>query len=251
MNIHKKNIPKINELLENKWLFERDGYLFPYEDWKDAGMEKFQTIKNMKSSENGVIVIGMPKAGNHFMMSVLDAMGCDRAEEIGQEASGGVSAKPFECQRSLEAYRRMETKMEQSNKPIILPHCHLYADFSPDNFKGKIVFISRDQRAIIASAYPFLRQLPYFNQYFETWGFENLDEFARHDAEGKMYWGEVSEYDKSWREYVKRNPNVDIMFFKFEDFIKNKAWVRRIENVTPGWLAVDTSTVEVRPIIIL
>ena len=42
-------------------------------------------------SENGVIVIGMPKAGNHFMMSVLDAMGCDRAEEIGQEASGGVS----------------------------------------------------------------------------------------------------------------------------------------------------------------
>ena len=25
------------------------------------------------------------------MMSVLDAMGCDRAEEIGQEPSGGVS----------------------------------------------------------------------------------------------------------------------------------------------------------------
>ena len=46
------------------------------------------------------------------------------------------------------------------------------------------MFISRDQRAIIASAYPFLRQLPYFNQYFETWGFKNLDEFARHDAEG-------------------------------------------------------------------
>ena len=43
-----------------------------------------------------------------------------------------------------------------------------------------------------------------------------------------MYWGEVSEYDKSWREYAERNPNVDIMFFKFEDFIKNKAWVRRI-----------------------
>ena len=46
--------------------------------------------------------------------------------------------------------------------------------------------------------------------------------------QGKMYWGEVSEYDKSWRDYAKRNPNVDIMFFKFEDFIKNKAWVHRI-----------------------
>ena len=40
-----------------------------------------------------------------------------------------------------------------------------------------------------------------------------------------MYWGEVSEYDKSWREYAERNPNVDIMFFKFEDFLKNKGWV--------------------------
>ena len=48
--------------------------------------------KNWDSkSENGVIVIGMPKAGNHFMMSVLDAMGCDRAEEIGQEESGGIA----------------------------------------------------------------------------------------------------------------------------------------------------------------
>ena len=46
--------------------------------------------------------------------------------------------------------------------------------------------------------------------------------------QGKMYWGEVSEYDKSWREYAERNPNVDIMFFKFEDFLKNKAWVDHI-----------------------
>ena len=43
-----------------------------------------------------------------------------------------------------------------------------------------------------------------------------------------MYWGEVSEYDKSWREYAERNPNVDIMFFKFEDFIKNKGWVNHV-----------------------
>ena len=37
----------------------------------------------------------MPKAGNHFMMSVLDAMGCDRAEEIGQEESGGIAGQDF------------------------------------------------------------------------------------------------------------------------------------------------------------
>ena len=72
------------------------------------------------------------------------------------------------------------------------------------------------------SVNPFLRQLPYFNPYFETWNFQNLDEFARHDAEGKMYWGEVNEYDQSWRDYAQRNPNVDIKFFKFEEFLKNK-----------------------------
>ena len=48
-------------------------------------------VRGSLLSENGVIVIGMPKAGNHFMMSVLDAMGCDRAEELGQEPSGGIS----------------------------------------------------------------------------------------------------------------------------------------------------------------
>ena len=72
-------------------------------------------------------------------------------------------------------------------KPVILPHSHLYAKFFPDDFKGKIVFISRDQRAIIASAYPFLQQIPYYNEFFETWGFKNLDDFARHDVEGKNH----------------------------------------------------------------
>ena len=42
----------------------------------------------------------MPKAGNHFMMSVLDAMGCDRAEEIGQEPFGGVSGTGFSNRRT-------------------------------------------------------------------------------------------------------------------------------------------------------
>ena len=34
----------------------------------------------------------MPKAGNHFIMSVLDAMGCDRAEDIFNFGEGGESA---------------------------------------------------------------------------------------------------------------------------------------------------------------
>ena len=39
---------------------------------------------------------------------------------------------------------------------------------------------------------------------------------------GKMFWGEVNEYDQSWRDYAERNPNVEIIFMKFEDFMKDK-----------------------------
>ena len=37
-------------------------------------MEK---ITSMESTENGVIVIAYPKSGNHFMMSILDALGTE------------------------------------------------------------------------------------------------------------------------------------------------------------------------------
>ena len=57
-----------------------------------------------------------------------------------------ISAKPFEKQTTLEAFKSMERKMKLATKPIILPHCHLYATFFPDDFKGKIVHITRDQR---------------------------------------------------------------------------------------------------------
>ena len=37
-----------------------------------------------------------------------------------------------------------------------------------------------------------------------------------------MFWGEVDEFDQSWRDYAERNQNVEIIFMKFEDFIKDK-----------------------------
>ena len=51
----------------------------------------------------------------------------------------------FEKQTTLQSFKSMERKMESATKPIILPHCHLYARFFPDDFKGKIVHITRDQ----------------------------------------------------------------------------------------------------------
>ena len=37
------------KLLEQGWLFERDGYLFDFPTWKETGMKKFDVMKNMKS----------------------------------------------------------------------------------------------------------------------------------------------------------------------------------------------------------
>ena len=89
--------------------------------------------------------------------------GIERAEELGEEP--GIEPVPFESQHSIEAYERMETKMEATQNLLTLPHGHLYPKFFPKNFKGKIIFIQRDPRAVAASAYPFLQKVPNF---FET-----------------------------------------------------------------------------------
>ena len=37
-----------------------------------------------------------------------------------------------------------------------------------------------------------------------------------------MFWGEVNEFDQSWKDYAERNPNVQIIFMKFEDILNDK-----------------------------
>ena len=42
------------------------------------------------------------------------------------------------------------------------------------------------KRAIIASAYPFLKQFPNYADFFETWDFKSLNDFALHDVQGTV-----------------------------------------------------------------
>jgi len=81
----------------------------------------------------------------------------ERAEELGEDK--GIEAVPFESQHSIEAYERMENKMATAQNLLTLPHSHLYPNFFPKDFKGKIIFIKRDPRAVAASAYPFLQKV--------------------------------------------------------------------------------------------
>ena len=55
----------------------------------------------------------------------------------------------------------MESKMAAAKNFITLPHGHLYPKFFPKDFKGKIIFIQRDPRAVAASAYPFLQKVKF------------------------------------------------------------------------------------------
>ena len=146
------------QLVKDNVLFEHAGRYFSSDNFKETGLSKFDTIRNMTSSEHGVIVMGVAKSGSHLALSILDALGVDRAEELG--VPGGVTPFPFEYQRTHEVYHRMEKMMAEAKRPIMLPHCHLTPELFINNFKGKIVYISRDVRAVAASAYPFLNKLP-------------------------------------------------------------------------------------------
>ena len=58
------------QLVDEGKMIVHGGHYFPNSP-KNPGTGKFSTLRNMKSSENGVIVMGAAKAGNHLVMSIL------------------------------------------------------------------------------------------------------------------------------------------------------------------------------------
>ena len=67
----------------------------------------------------------MPKAGNHFIMSVLDAIGCDRAEDIfnfGEGGDGVISGMIFRTldSRSMWAVRKVD--VQKQVQPSVKSH---------------------------------------------------------------------------------------------------------------------------------
>ena len=118
------------QLVDEGKMVVHGGHYFPNSP-KNPGTGKFSTLRNMKSSENGVIVMGAAKAGNHLVMSILvrgfiklvflvffvnfrnflkrflrprifDALGIERAEELGVE--NGITPFPFEFQDRFLIY---------------------------------------------------------------------------------------------------------------------------------------------------
>ena len=103
MDLAKKKIPQVDKLIENGFFIEHEGYLFPKYEIKGTGMEKFRSVfkfvenliwvrskqtwfqvivktgiskmRNLKTTDKGVMVLGLAKSGSHLILSILDALG--------------------------------------------------------------------------------------------------------------------------------------------------------------------------------
>ena len=67
------------KLLADNLIREYKGVLQGLE-WDLAGgtvSDRMEKIRSMDSTENAVVVIAYPKSGNHFAMSILDALGTE------------------------------------------------------------------------------------------------------------------------------------------------------------------------------
>merc|ERR1719454_1287514 len=163
------------------------------------------------------------------MMSILDALGIDRAEEIGVE--DGISPFPFEFQTTHEIYHKMEKKMAEAKRPIRLPHCHLTPKHFIKDFQGKIVYIYRDVRAVAASAYPFLQKLPMMSPVMEPYNFLNIDEFAQTIVKDQFWWPDSGVDDAKWQRAAEAGEYKNLLLCKFEDVIADKrTWIKKIAD---------------------
>ena len=218
------------QLVKDNLVFKHANRYFFTEQFKETGLAKFDTIRNMTSTEHGVIVMGVGKSGSHMVMSILDALGVDRAEELG--VPGGVTPFPFEFQATHEAYHRMENMMAEAKRPIMLPHCHLSPELFIKDFKGKIVYISRDVRAVAASAYPFMKKIESMAPILAPYKFESIDDFAQTVAKDEFCVSDARKDDQEWVKAVERGDYENVLMLKFEDIIGKKYYIYKRNNVS-------------------
>ena len=121
---------------------------------------------------------------------------------------------PIEYQPSAESYEILEKRLTAKSTLLTMPHCHVPPSHFPLNFAGKILFIERDPRAVVVSAFHFC-QIP-FKAYMDELKLDEVNKFAKHVFEGKFLFGRMEEYDQQWKSFAAQNPNLSILFLKYE-----------------------------------
>ena len=126
-----------------------------------------------------------------------------------------VSVMPFSFQPSVESYEIFENRLMAQTAFLTLPHFHMPPTHFPHNFAGKIVFIERDPRAVVVSGFHFFPKTP-CKAYMDFLELNDVNKFARHVFEGKFLFGKINEYNQQWKSFAAENPNISILFLKYE-----------------------------------
>ncbi|KAK3084456.1 hypothetical protein FSP39_013849 [Pinctada imbricata] len=132
-----------------------DGMYFPY-PLTDQGIgEHLSEMRNMASREDDVLITSYPKSGTHWLLEAVHMLMNNSVEYFRKDfpsPTGKSDGFP------LLEYMLINKEIE-SLKPPRLMICHLKPKYIPQNFKGKIIHLTRNPKDVAVSYYTFIRKL--------------------------------------------------------------------------------------------
>lgn len=187
----------------------------------EASDEVIDKLKELDVGNKNVIVAGYVKTGNHFLLQILQELGYQRM--YGEESGGAkIDTMPIEFQ-TKEALELMEKNIKKHpDTRFVLNHTHAYPNHLPAK-KVKIIFITRDPRAIASSGYAFFGRMDDYKPLFDLYNIKNVDDFARILFQGKMSYGCITQYNDAWKEFAEQHKEAQIHFVSYEDLSFNTA----------------------------
>ncbi|CBY40540.1 unnamed protein product [Oikopleura dioica] len=154
-------------------------------------------LQSMSLPSNAVIVAGYPKTGSHFLLQILGQLNFRRLYDIG-DGDAKCTSLPLEFQKfaALETMRDAVCAAPKTN--FVFNHSHAYPDHLPKN--AKVLYISRDIRAVAVSGFHFFGSMEKYKIMFDHYNIKNVDDYAKIVFQGKSSYGNMFRYDALWRE---------------------------------------------------
>ena len=157
-------------------------------------------LQSMSLPSNAVIVAGYPKTGSHFLLQILGQLNFRRLYDIGDGfvypilrilkfffRDAKCTSLPLEFQKfaALETMRDAVCDAPKTN--FVFNHSHAYPDHLPKN--AKVLYISRDIRAVAVSGFHFFGSMEKYKIMFDHYNIKNVDDYAKIVFQGKSSYG--------------------------------------------------------------
>jgi len=165
--------------------------------------EVIRELQSMSLPSNAVIVAGYPKTGSHFLLQILGQLNFQRLYDIG-EGDAKCTSLPLEFQTFAALETMRDAVLAAPNTNCVFNHSHAYPDHLPKN--AKVLYISRDIRAVAVSGFHFFGSMEKYKIMFDHYNIKNVDDYAKIVFQGKSSYGNMLRYDSLWREAAAANP---------------------------------------------